>query len=715
MLTYRLNMTYEICPAITVNEDESQEAEQESCTKNYESISPKAVLNLLNKILGKECTKKDISIFAYSREGTNIGMILASKQPISNLGKIEKMLQNFFTIHSSHMQEIHITDFQEITCADFCECLVRGEQHLLLTSFNASNILSDLSMEHFDTGSRWSKLSTSYHLEEHISHAVVKTKASALRHAKEIMGHPSLKEELERIYCTKNSAKFLGHPVHYIVQAESWQTAKEIIDLLVSALHARHRLESKRIHYFSDLIPSCVKERNWKNAFSLSRHAAVVLSLADLSSEKGNVILSPREKEEDLIDALSDEMREHGADTLFILAVIGDTNRKTMSHLMEAIEGELDFVTLYEGMGERKQAKNYINHISQAYGQRVFTKEELEWALPEGKVCSATDAWNAYQKLSKQILRFEHYPAYRRQKTNDQPVPEEGEKPSSYEKLQQLVGLQEVKQLVDRILAMHRMQSLRKNLGIQAEPPSLHMVFTGHPGSAKTTVARLLAGILKELQILPTGAFVECGRGDLVGKYVGSTAPTVKRKFAEAMGGVLFIDEAYSLLDDKRGLYGDEAINTIVQEMENRRGELLVIFAGYPDPMKTFLERNEGLRSRIAFHLDFPDYDADELSDILQVMAKEKGYLLNDEILRYCRCNFLKACARPDFGNGRYVRNLLESAILCQAERLMSRPSSSKKITKQIAQSLMLSDFKESGTLLDASSEKRCIGFCRSA
>jgi len=258
------------------------------------------------------------------------------------------------------------------------------------------------------------------------------------------------------------------------------------------------------------------------------------------------------------------------------------------------------------------------------------------------------------------------------------------------------------------------MQALRKDMGITAEQNAMHMVFTGNPGSAKTTVARLLAGILKERRILPTGAFVECGRGDLVGKYVGSTAPIVKRKFAEAMGGVLFIDEAYSLLDDKRGLFGDEAINTIVQEMENHRGELLVIFAGYPEPMKSFLERNEGLRSRVAFHLDFPDYNAEELCDILQVMAKEKGYRVEVEALRHCRRIFPKACSTADFGNGRYVRNLLESAILCQAERLMNA-SPDGKITKQMAESLILSDFRESSTVLDASMEKRSIGFCKSA
>ena len=174
-------------------------------------------------------------------------------------------------------------------------------------------------------------------------------------------------------------------------------------------------------------------------------------------------------------------------------------------------------------------------------------------------------------------------------------------------------------------------KQLRQELNMKGNQIPLHMVFTGNPGTAKTTVARLLAGIMKEEKISTTGAFVECGRSDLVGKYVGWTAKIVKEKFKEASGGILFIDEAYSLLDDSNS-FGAEAINTIVQEMENHRDDVLVIFAGYPDMMNDFIDSNAGLRSRIAFHVDFPDYDVDELNEILCVMAKDRGYRLNQGI-----------------------------------------------------------------------------------
>ena len=153
----------------------------------------------------------------------------------------------------------------------------------------------------------------------------------------------------------------------------------------------------------------------------------------------------------------------------------------------------------------------------------------------------------------------------------------------------------------------------------------MHMVFTGSPGTAKTTVARLFAEILKDEKVLPVGQFVETGRADLVGAFVGHTAIQVTSKFHEAKGGVLFIDEAYSLCDDNRKSFGDEAIDTIVKEMENNREDTIVIFAGYTEPMQEFLDRNPGMRSRIAFHVDFDDYTVEELCDIAKLKLSQKN------------------------------------------------------------------------------------------
>ncbi|MBR6765701.1 MAG: AAA family ATPase [Clostridia bacterium] len=247
------------------------------------------------------------------------------------------------------------------------------------------------------------------------------------------------------------------------------------------------------------------------------------------------------------------------------------------------------------------------------------------------------------------------------------------EKPcgTAYERLQALIGLNGAKEIMNSALNYFKVQKLFKDRGMIDERPSMHMVFTGNPGTAKTTVARLFAEIMKENGLLSNGDLYEVGRADIVGKYVGSTAPLVKEAFRRAKGGVLFIDEAYSLVDDRDGLFGDEAINTIVQEMENNRKDTVVIFAGYPDKMEGFLNKNPGLRSRIAFNVHFDDYGTDELVDIAVLIAGERSFVLSLDAKEKLKTVFNNAKERSDFGNGRYVRTVIEKAKMVQASRLV--------------------------------------------
>jgi SpoVK/Ycf46/Vps4 family AAA+-type ATPase len=271
-----------------------------------------------------------------------------------------------------------------------------------------------------------------------------------------------------------------------------------------------------------------------------------------------------------------------------------------------------------------------------------------------------------------------------------------------------MIGLKEQKAMIDKIIAAFAVRKMKAGIGLGTMRMSMHMCFTGNPGSAKTTVARLLADILSKEGILTTGRFIECGRADLVGKFVGWTATQVKEKFNWARGGILFIDEAYSLVDDSRS-FGDEAINTIVQEMENHRDDVVVVFAGYPEKMKEFLERNEGLRSRIAFHVDFPDYTTEELTDILSLMAKRQGYTLSSVITNSCREQFAEIRKQKDFGNGRYVRNLLERALTEQAHRLWTARKD-HDISPDDLRSLLPVDF-DAAIAQSAIKEKSTIGF----
>ena len=255
-----------------------------------------------------------------------------------------------------------------------------------------------------------------------------------------------------------------------------------------------------------------------------------------------------------------------------------------------------------------------------------------------------------------------------------------------------MIGLTEQKNMVRKIVATFGVHKMKKAAGIARSNISYHMCFTGNPGTAKTTVARLLSETLCKEHIIP-GKFVECGREDLVDKYVGWTATKVKEKFSEASGGILFIDEAYALVDDRANSFGDEAINAIVQEMENRRNSVIVIFAGYPERMEEFLESNSGLRSRISFHIHFPDYTPAELTDILCLMAKRKGYILSDSIIEKCRQEFEQACLQKDFGNGRFVRTVFERALMTQSQRLWSEKDN-HQISKDELLSLTAEDFQ---------------------
>ena len=198
------------------------------------------------------------------------------------------------------------------------------------------------------------------------------------------------------------------------------------------------------------------------------------------------------------------------------------------------------------------------------------------------------------------------------------------------------------------------------------------MIFTGDPGTAKTTVARLFARIMADNGLLSRGHLVEVGRADLVAKYVGHTAKNVKEKFSLARGGVLFCDEIYSLVDDRRGSFGDEAISTMVQEMENHREDVVVILAGYRDKMEQFLDTNPGLRSRIAFHVPFANYNVDELLEISKFIAQKKGLTLSLDAAEKLGEIYRRTCSAKDFGNGRFVRNCIEKAKMNMATRLMS-------------------------------------------
>jgi probable Rubsico expression protein CbbX len=239
----------------------------------------------------------------------------------------------------------------------------------------------------------------------------------------------------------------------------------------------------------------------------------------------------------------------------------------------------------------------------------------------------------------------------------------------------ELIGLVPVKKKTDEIASLLLVDRLRRRFGLDAARPNLHMCFTGAPGTGKTTVALRMATMLHQLGYLEQGQLVHAMRDDLVGEYIGQTAPKTKQVLARAMGGVLFIDEAYYLYRDTDSKdYGQEAIDILLQVMENERDKLVVILAGYKDRMDTFFSSNPGMSSRIAHHLDFGAYELDELVAIGKIMLEEARYYLSPEAEVSFRDYLTRRMEQPRFANARSVRNELERARLRHAHRLASEP-----------------------------------------
>lgn len=321
-------------------------------------------------------------------------------------------------------------------------------------------------------------------------------------------------------------------------------------------------------------------------------------------------------------------------------------------------------------LDERRDEPGFANMVSiqQLIDQAIMNYYVDSGQSPQGRRLSAT-------------LQPQHFPRYPRIEVKPveerkEELQEEDRDEDPLAELNALVGLGEVKTRLNQLMALVNLQTRRKEQGLPVVPITTHMAFSGAPGTGKTSVARLVGKALKKMGFLESGHFIEAAREDLVGLYVGHTARKTADLVDKAMGGVLFIDECYSLNAGYTVDYGREAVATLIKKMEDARDNLTVIFGGYTKEMEAFLDMNPGLRSRIQFHLIFPDYTGEELLQIFSKLCQEEGYELSEEAASQLQLllDRLYENRTENFANGRLVRSLFERAKLSLADRVWANP-----------------------------------------
>ena len=503
--------------------------------------------------------------------------------------------------------------------------------------------------------------------------------------AKAIMKHDrymsTMTEEINRIKQNKNKS-FIGHPVHYLIQSNHLKSATEVSYDLVRNMFKYKRIASLRVNQF--MLDSTNLEdvlENLEKAVKISEGATLLFDLRQSAFE--NAVLRDINN---FIDQFSELFKRSCHKTLYFF-IYEEKVDPIISRFLENINSN-NFIFIEPRLMNQTMAQNYLRRCAIEHNSNPKDFENL--LCDSQSLYNESDLAEIFSRKYDNLIKNEYFPEYQDIKSTqfENVATAEGK---AYVELRNLIGLEKIKELIDRFVSYQKTIPELNRMGFNLSTQNRHMIFTGNPGTAKTTVARLLGRIMKDNGLLSVGDFIEVGRSDIVGEYVGWTAVKVKRLFKRAKGSILFIDEAYSLVDESRNSFGAEALATIVQEMENSRSDIVVIFAGYPKEMNDFVSQNPGLKSRVSFFLDFDDYSIDDLEKIAISMFSEKGFHPNREFMDRFRDLCFESKSTINFGNGRFVRNFVEEVVLSHVDYISKHDLN--RVSKEEVDSISLRDF----------------------
>lgn len=461
---------------------------------------------------------------------------------------------------------------------------------------------------------------------------------------------------IQDLYTAANKSTIIVFDNLEQISAGFLPTIQEIVTDGIVTLPKRYTLSNKQlVETTNTLVKDTVKTISFKGKYIIFLTTLKVEKLLEITGAKfintmGDVLKTKDIVKEDLEVIYPVKLKAFQKKCLEVLNIDVKASKSVRAWLSE----------------------NFIDRENVMYLNNFF--DRCYEALAEYKLKNLTD-----ERITLKIAEQDNQIVFVKDEEStslDELLPDvlENAKEEARKELDQLVGLEEIKKYVLSLEDFYEAQKIREKQGLKTSEVSKHMIFTGNPGTGKTTIARVIAKYLKAIGVLSNGQLIEVTRNDLVGKYMGHTAPQTMQVVKSALGGILFIDEAYSLYRGTNDSFGLEAIDTLVKAMEDNRDDLIVILAGYTKEMKVFLESNSGLASRFPNQIEFPDYTAEELYAITVIQAKSKGYrlheLIEEPLTEYYRQVQANDAMRS--GNGRLARNMVEEAIIHQSKRIIN-------------------------------------------